>query len=148
MLEIPFNELPGCGPQDMFARDGRAARQQGAGILQLIAEAIGATGLVEARSCPHAAGKRLIEQPAIDHDIKGPVGRLHADCAKSFVPVASYIGQNTVNAFIAVARDQGLGVSGAGGSTEHDHHLSGAARFEREGGLQGAAWIEASTGPV
>ena len=48
MLKIAFNKLPGGGAQDMFARDGRASGQQGHQILQLIAETIGAAGLIEA----------------------------------------------------------------------------------------------------
>ncbi len=45
-------------------------------VLQLVAEAVGAAGLVERGPRPHAAGERLVEQPLIQHQVERAIGRL------------------------------------------------------------------------
>src|SRR3954447_4485667 len=46
VLNVPFDELPPRGAEDMFARERRLAEEQRHHILKLIAKAIRATGLV------------------------------------------------------------------------------------------------------
>ena len=53
---------------------GRAKVERHA-VLQLVAEAVGAARLVEGRARPDAAGERLVEQPAVEHDVHRAVGR-------------------------------------------------------------------------
>jgi len=48
MLDIAFAELMGGGAQEMRAGEGRLGMEQGHHILQLVAEAEGAAGLIEA----------------------------------------------------------------------------------------------------
>ena len=51
-------------------------------VLQLVAEAERAAGLVEAAARPQAAGQRLVEQPAVGQHVERRVGRLDLDRAE------------------------------------------------------------------
>ena len=59
-------------------------------VLQLVAEAEGAAGLVEAAARPDAAGERLVEQPAVGQDVERGVGRLHLHRAERVLPVRQH----------------------------------------------------------
>ena len=61
--------------QDVLARDLRRGMQQRQHVLQLIAEAVGAAGLVIAGAAPDAAGQRLIHQPPVHHRVERIVRR-------------------------------------------------------------------------
>src|SRR5208283_2070193 len=66
MLDIAFDELSRSGAQEMLAGQvGPRCRERHA-VLQLIAEAIGAAGLIESGPRPDAAAQRLVEQPAVE----------------------------------------------------------------------------------
>ena len=56
-------------------------------VLQLIAEAEGAAGLVVAAACPEAAGQRLVEEPAIGQHVQGRIRRLDLHGAEGALPV-------------------------------------------------------------
>ena len=88
MLHVALDELPRGGAQQVLARHRRPRGGQRHAVLQLVAEAIRAARLVESRARPDAAGQRLVQQPAVQHDIHRPVGRLHLDRAEHLVPVA------------------------------------------------------------
>ena len=62
---------------------------QGHAVLQLVAEAVGAACLIEAGPRPDAAGQRLVEQPAVQHDVHGPVRRADLHRASSVAPVVA-----------------------------------------------------------
>ena len=70
----------------MLARELALRGDQSDHILQLIAEAVRAAGLVERRPRPQPTRQRLIGQPAIEHDVHRPLGRAHLDRALSIVP--------------------------------------------------------------
>ena len=59
-------------------------------VLQLVAEAIRAARLVETGACPGAAGQRLIEQPAIHHDVERTVRRLDLHVTRELFPVRAH----------------------------------------------------------
>ena len=90
---------------------GLAKRQRHA-VLQLVAKAVGAARLIERRARPDAAGERLVEQPAVQHDVHGPVGRLHLDCPEQRLPVVRHLGQDGVEIGRAIAADQRPGFVG------------------------------------
>ena len=76
-------------------------------VLELVAEAVGAARLVERRARPDAAGQRLIEQPAVQHDVHRAVRRLHLDGAEQRRPSSRVdLAQHGVEIGVAVARDQ------------------------------------------
>ena len=106
MLHVALDELPRRGAQQVLARHRRPRGDQRHAVLQLVAEAVGAARLIERRAGPDAAGQRLIQQPAVQHDVHRTVGRLHLDRAEDVVPVAADLGQHVVQIGRAVARDQ------------------------------------------
>ena len=93
---IAFFELPGRATQQMFARQIRPRSDERHAILQLIAKSISAARLIEGRTRPDAAGQRLIQQPAIEHDVHGAVGRLDRDGVKHAAPEVSDFGEGRV----------------------------------------------------
>ena len=80
-------------------------------ILQLIAKAVGAAGLIEGRARPNAAGERLVEQPAIEHEVHRAVGRLDLDCAQNLAPMVARCRACTASRSAArYGADRGAGV--------------------------------------
>ena len=65
VLDIALAELPGCGSQQVFAHEVRPRHHQRQHVLELIAESVGASGLVERGARPDAARERLIEKPTV-----------------------------------------------------------------------------------
>ena len=61
---------------DVRATQVRPRVDQREHVLQLIAEAEGAAGLIRAAARPDAAGKRLVQQPAIHDQVERIVGRV------------------------------------------------------------------------
>ena len=88
MLHVAFDELPRGGAQEMLARDLRLRHAQRHHVLKLIAKAVRAARLVEGRPRPHAAGERLVEQPAVEQNVHRAIGRLHLNRAEDVVPNA------------------------------------------------------------
>src|SRR5580658_3255307 len=66
MLDVALSELSSGGAQQMLTRQGGPAKSERHAILKLVAESVGTARLIKGRSCPHAAGERLIEHPAIE----------------------------------------------------------------------------------
>jgi hypothetical protein len=74
-------------------RPGEAERHA---VLELVAEAVGAARLVEGRPRPDAAGDRLVEQPAVQHDVHRPVRRADLDGAEHLAPVRGDVGEDGI----------------------------------------------------
>src|SRR5665213_1153546 len=70
MLHVTLDELAACCAQQMLARESRQRQRQRHSVLQLIAKAVGAAGLIEGGSRPHPAYQRLIERPSIEHEVE------------------------------------------------------------------------------
>src|SRR4051812_18356724 len=120
-------------------------RQRGA-VLQLIAKSIGAAGLIESRARPYAAGDRLIEQPAVQHDVHRAVRRLDLNGPKNVVPVSRDLFLDDTQVCGAIARNQTLGVIGARGLAEKAYDLNDLVGREFKCRPHGAAGIETGTG--
>src|SRR5450759_3669654 len=60
MLHVSLHELVFRGSQDMLARQRRFRGHESDYVLELVAEAVGASGLVERRPRPQPARQRLI----------------------------------------------------------------------------------------
>ena len=97
MLDVALEELPGGGAQKMCARECGPATSERHDVLELVAEAVGATRLIEGGSRPHAASERLIEQPAIEHDVHRPIRRFHLNRAEHVVPVLRSTARKTAS---------------------------------------------------
>ena len=77
MLHVAFAELMRGGAQQMLAGEGRLGMHQRHHVLQLVAESVGAAGLIKSRPAPEPAAQGLIQQPAVRHHIHGGIGRFH-----------------------------------------------------------------------
>ena len=75
-------------------------------VLQLVAKAIGTTGLIKGGAGLDATRERLIRQPAIDHDVHGAVGRFDFKIAQGIVPVLLHLCQLCVRVGCAHFSDQ------------------------------------------
>src|SRR6185437_8968168 len=115
-------------------------------ILQLVAETVGAARLIETGARPHAAGERLVEQPAIEQEIHRTVGCLDLDGAERFVPKGVHIREQGIEIGVAGARDEGLRLAAALRLAECDDDFGFGAGRQADFGLQHAAWIEPRTG--
>src|SRR4051812_44640441 len=102
MLDIALGELTAGDPDKMLARQGRPDRGERHSVLELIAKSVGAARLVEARTRPEPAGDRLIEQPAVEHDVDRTVGRLDLDGTEQSFPLLADLGQRRVRIRIAI----------------------------------------------
>ena len=94
VLHVAFGELARGGAQDLLAQQRGPREAQRHRILQLVAETVGAARLVEAGARPGAAGQRLIQQPAIHHDVERAVGRLDLHVAGELVPVRAHLRED------------------------------------------------------
>src|SRR5450759_2977643 len=79
---------------------------EGHHVLQLIAETVGSTRLIEGGASPYPTGKRLVEQPAIHQNIHRPVRRGDLYGAEHLVPLPSDISQDLIKVCRAIATDQ------------------------------------------
>ena len=112
VLDVAFDELSSRGSKQMVAREGRPREQQRHHILQLIAEAECAAGLVVAAARPQPAADRLIQQPAIDQRIEGIVWRAHLDSDRACHPMTARtrVASRHGRVEVSVAGDQPGGV--------------------------------------
>ena len=124
------------------ARQRRLRHRERHHVLELVAEAVGAARLVERRARPDPAGERLVEQPAVQQDVHGAIGRPHLHRAEDVVPVRGHRAQDRVEVGGAVARDQRLRLGSRRRLAEQEDDLGRAVRLELERRLQGAAGIE------
>ena len=88
VLHVAVDELPRRSAKQMLARQIGTSGGERHAILQLVAKAIGAAGLIEGGARPDTAGERLIEQPAVEHDVHRPIGSLDDDSAQRGLPKA------------------------------------------------------------
>ncbi len=105
MLNIAFDELPSGGAQEMFARHCRSRQRKCHPVLKLVAETVSAACLIKRRSRPHATGERLIEQPAVEHDVHRPVRCAHLNGAEHVVPMLHDLPKDRVKIGPTVADD-------------------------------------------
>ena len=125
---VALLELVGGAGEDMRAGALRVGVQQGQHVLQLIAVADGATGLIEAGAGQNARGQGLVEQPAIDQQIEGRVGGLHLNRTEQAIPVLGDLGQGLLDlALLLPVAGQCRGLLAIAALAEQEHHLGGGA---------------------
>ena len=150
MLDIALDELPPRRAQDVLAGHLGPGDRERHDVLQLVAEAVGAARLIEGRARPDAAGERLIEQPAVQHDVhaNGPASS-PARVPSDFVPVVDdlaidgvEIGQrDSARSAPAPQRHQSA-------CAEQEDDLGHGAALELDRRLQGRARVEAGADPL
>src|SRR6266536_1919639 len=87
MLDVAFAELVRGGAQQMLAGQRRLSVDQRHHILQLIAETISAAGLIKSAAPPKPAAQRLVQKPAISHQVDRWVGGFDVQGAERAVPI-------------------------------------------------------------
>src|SRR6202034_4867113 len=108
MLDVALSELSSGGAQQMLTRQGGPAKSERHAILKLVAESVGTARLIKGRSCPHAAGERLIEHPAIEDDVQGAVGRLDLNHSEHIVPLLNHRAEHHVEIHRPITKQQCL----------------------------------------
>jgi len=86
MLDVALHELSPGRAQQMRARQVWSREYQRHHVLQLIAKAVRAPGLVVAAPRPQAAADGLIQQPSVQHGVERIVRRTHLHRRKRRVP--------------------------------------------------------------
>ena len=115
-------------------------------VLQLVAETVGATSLVQRRPRPEPAGERLVDQPAVEHDVHRAVGRPHLDGALRVVPEPRHRRQRHPVVGVAPASDEIDGGGGPVGLAEEYDDLSARSIGQLDGRLEGCTRIQPGAG--
>jgi hypothetical protein len=127
VLDVALDELPAGAQQQLLAQQLRLAVHQRHRVLQLIAEAESAAGLVVAAARPQATGDRLVQQPAVGQQVQGTVRRLDLDRAERAAPVLLHrVERLRASGRSAKPLHQLIGLVDAATHAEAEHDL---ARF-------------------
>ena len=148
MLHIAFDKLVRGTHQQMLAGGGGRCMQHRQAVLQLVAKAKGAAGLVVAAARPEAAGDDLIHQPTIDQHVYGRIRGLHLHLAQGFLPMRAHRLQGAGGgADPAQALHQAGGGAGIllGAQAEDDFMAATIGQFEA--GLDRPARVEPGANP-
>ena len=144
MLDVAFEELMGGRAEEMAARDVGPRRDEREHVLELVAEAERAAGLVEARARPHARAERLVQQPPVHEDVEGVVGRVHLHRFQDLVPPRLHRRPRGVGGLDAgVSPDEAPRVLAVTALPEQEHGAAVLARFQRQAHLQRSTRVEA-----
>ena len=153
VLDVSLTELMCRGAKQLCAREVRSSKDQRKHVLQLIAESVRAARLIERRPSPDAARQRLIEEPAVQHQIERPVGGANLHRSQQVVPVAARLLQRLLCGWAAACRVAVTlnNLSRLGGilriSKETDQRPL-LLRLERDGHLDGPAWIQSGSDAI
>ena len=86
VLHVALDELPAGREHEVLAQEIGATERQRHDVLDLVAEANGPPGLIETRSSPQARADRLVEQPAVHHEIERVIRSTDLDGTEGVVP--------------------------------------------------------------
>ena len=86
MLNIAFDELTRCCANDVLFRYLGLGVDESHYVLQLISEPECAARLIQRRARPHSARERLIERPAVHHQIECGLGCSYLDHCEPSLP--------------------------------------------------------------
>jgi hypothetical protein len=102
--------------------------------------------LIQSGSSPYTAAQRLVEQPAIHHQIHGQKWRLHLNRSQEALPPLASLREYLLDrGRIPVTLNQTPRVRGIICLSKHDNYCFLLPRTELEFRLQGSAWIETDT---
>jgi hypothetical protein len=144
VLHVALAELPRGGEQQLGAQQRWVDDSERHRVLQLVAEADRAARLVVARARPDAAGQRLVDQPAVQHDVERVVGRAHLHGAEPSFP--ERLDREPLalgGAGSGQPVDERLGVRAVVALAEQEHDGLARARRELERRLERGARVEA-----
>src|ERR1700683_763131 len=142
MLHVPFGELMSGGAQQLLPRDRSFRYGEGHHVLELIAETVGATQLIEGCACPHAAGKSLIEQPAIQNYVHTLIGCVYLHGAERVVPLSKNIAVNLISISRAVPIKKVSSFFFGFGLPQEENNFHASAGAQLDDRLQDGARIQ------
>ena len=143
VLNVTFDKLARCGAQQMFARDISFRHAERHHVLELVAETVCAAQLIERRTGPHAATERLVEQPAIEHEIHAGIGRRDLDRAEQVVPEPGDAAEHFVEICGSIALQQIARLVSIVRLPQKENDLNARAGLQFNCGLQRGTGIEA-----
>jgi hypothetical protein len=146
VLHVPLPKLPSSGSQEVLTHEIRLGHSQGHDVLELVAESVRPAGLVKGRAGPDSARERLVEQPAVEQEVHGSVGRLDLDRAEHLVPVIPDLTEQRVAVHRAVAFDQGAGLLTILALAQQEQQLGAFPRLELQSRLESRARVQARSG--
>ncbi len=137
---VAFDELVGGVEQDLIAGDPRVVADQVERVLQLVAEAECAAGLVVGCARPDTAHQGLIRQPVVDQDVHVRLAGVYAGLSGEVFPEALDLRQRLVyRAGLAQLLEQARQARGVVGLAQHEAEGALITRFKRDDGLQRGA---------
>ncbi len=143
VLHVALDELARGAAQQLGAVQRRVGVDQRHRVLQLVAEPVGAAGLVEAAAAPHPARDHLVQQPSVGQQIDGLLRRLDLDGAERALPVVPDLLERVVGrAGAAEAVHQVARVVEVLSRAQHERDLALLAVGELDRGLHREAGIE------
>ena len=149
VLDIALDELPARGQQQMGAVQVGACIDQGHHVLELIAEADRAAGLVVAGAAPQARTHRLVQQPPVDDQVERVVGRVHGDRTQDAIPLLGDLAQAILDGLRRSAPlDERSHVVGRHRFAQQEYDASGLGRRQRDLRVQRRARIESGAHAV
>ena len=149
VLHVAFLELPRRRAQDLCPRLLRGAVDDGHRVLELVAEAERPARLVERRPAPHATGERLVEEPAVEHQIHRRVRRADLDRPEDAIPERSRFLQRRLHPTgLGVGADEAPGLVRGLRLPEQEDDLLLPARRHFQRGHQCGAGVDQVAGAV
>src|SRR5206468_12990172 len=147
VLDVAFDELARGGAEHVLTRHVRPGYRERHHVLKLITKAVGAAGLVERRPRPHTTGERLVEQPAIEQHVHGPVRRRDLYAAQHVIPVLRDGSQGSIRIARPIKGDQFARLVAGRRLAEKEHDLDMSARAKFHQRAEGTAGIEPGADP-
>ena len=148
MLNVAFDKLPACCPQQMGACQIRTRHAERHNVLQLVAKTVSPAGLIKSRSRPKPTGQGLVRQPAIDQNVEGTIRRFHLDRLRDPIPLLRDRRHHGIEIDRPILRDQGLRLSPISCFAQKEDHLGLAHGAQCDPCLKCAARIEPDAHPV
>ena len=132
VLHVALLELARRRAQDLCPRLLRRAVDDGHRVLELVAETECPARLVERRPAPHSTGERLVEQPAVQHQVHRRVRRADLDRPEDAIPeCADFLQRRLYPARSGVGADESSGLVRGLGLPEQEDDLLLPARAPR-----------------
>src|SRR5437879_905305 len=147
VLDVAFDELPRGGAEHVLTRHVRPGYRERHHVLKLITKAVGAAGLVERRPRPHTTGERLVEQPAIEQHVHGPVRRRDLYAAQHVIPVLRDGSQGSIRIARPITLDQFARLVAGCRLAEKKHDLAMSPRAYLDHRADGPAGIAPGAAP-
>ncbi len=147
VLDVSLHELARGRPEQVRPSDVALGDDEGHHVLELVTKPVGASRLIEGRARPESAAERLIEQPAVQHEIHGTVGRRDPDSPEDVVPVGTHGLQDHVEVRLTIPAHQLARFRGGRRLAQEEHEVLVATGRDVDHRLKGRAWIEARADP-